>query len=66
MKLVIKSTSSVKLYSGELSYESIALFLKENFGSEIISLSYVDKDSDKISITTQDDVEVLKELTKEN
>lgn len=60
MKFVIKSGSVVKLFSGDVKIEALAQFLKENFTSwNSNNLTYTDKDGDKISITTQEDLDTL-------
>ena len=60
MKFVIKSGSTVKLFSGELTIEALAQFLKDNFASwNSNNLTYVDADGDKITITTQEDLDAL-------
>jgi len=60
MKFVIKSGSIVKLFSGDTNIEALAQFLKENFTSwNSNNLTYKDKDGDKITITTQEDLDAL-------
>ena len=60
MKFVIKSGSTVKLFSGDLKIEALAKFLKENFASwNSNNLTYTDKDGDKITLTTQEDLDAL-------
>ena len=60
MKFVIKSGSTVKLFSGDLKIEALAQFLKENFASwNSNNLTYTDKDGDKITLTTQEDLDAL-------
>ena len=60
MKFVIKSGSLVKLFSGDIKIESLAQFLKENFTSwNSNNLTYTDIDGDKITLTTQADLDVL-------
>lgn len=63
MKFVIKSGSSVKLFSGEMKIEALAQFLKENFGSwDSNNLTYTDDDGDKITLATQEDLDALLSL----
>ena len=60
MKFVIKSSSTVKLYSGDIKIEALAQFLKENFASwNSNNLTYTDKDGDKITLSTQEDLDTL-------
>ncbi len=60
MKFVIKSGSLVKLFSGDIKIEALAQFLKENFTSwNTNNLTYTDKDGDRITLTTQEDLDVL-------
>lgn len=60
MKFVIKSSSTVKLFSGDIKIEALAQFLKENFASwNSNNLTYTDRDGDKITITTQEDLDAL-------
>ena len=63
MKFVIKSGSSVKLFSGEMKIEALAQFLKENFASwNSNNLTYTDDDGDKITHATQEDLDALLSL----
>lgn len=63
MKFVIKSGSSVKLFSGEMKIEALAQFLKENFASwNSNNLTYTDDDGDKITLATQEDLDALLSL----
>ncbi len=60
MKFVIKSGSVVKLFLGEMKIEALAQFLKENFTSwNSNNLTYTDNDGDKITLTTQEDLDAL-------
>jgi hypothetical protein len=54
MKFVIKSGSTMKLFSGEIKIEALAQFLKANFPSwNSNNLTYTDPDGDNITITSQ-------------
>lgn len=60
MKFVIKSGSTVKLYSGEMKIEALAQFLKENFANwNANNLYYLDSEGDHVVIRMQEDIDAL-------
>jgi hypothetical protein len=57
MKIVLKGNNFVKMYTGEVTYNNLANFIKENYptiGS--FTLSFQDEDGDYVMIASETDV----------
>ena len=64
MKIAFKHNAQVKIYRRDLEMESIRDFIKKHFGLEQHSytLAFPDSDKDMITISSNEDLSMLKEL----
>ena len=62
MKIVLVNKKEIKLYNGEFSYNPIVKFATQEFHLEnnTIELSFKDEEGDVITITSDDDLEIMK------
>lgn len=61
MKIVLKGTNFVKMYTGEITYENLVNFIKEEspkMGN--FTFSFQDEDGDAVMLSGQSDVDVMK------
>jgi hypothetical protein len=65
MKLAIKYNSTIKVYEGQPDYQLLQTFILQQFNLKTnFTLTYVDEEKDIISITSNTDLDNLKELNQ--
>lgn len=64
MKIAVKHNSIIKIYSGEIYFKDLLLFIKKEFQltPSKYSLTYVDEDGDNITIASNEDMTSAYEL----
>lgn len=63
MKIVIKGCDNVKLYSGKIDYESILVFVREQFPSiSNFHLTFTDEDGEAVMLASQSDVDAMLDM----
>ena len=66
MKLVLKYSNNVKLYTQDLSYCALIDFIEREFSlkKETINLSYIDDDNDQIGVSNEEDLNILETISE--
>jgi hypothetical protein len=67
MKIAVKHNSTIKIFSGQSTFEDLSLFIKKEFqlSPSKYSLTYVDEDGDNITIVSDEDMASAYELNQD-
>lgn len=61
MKIVFKGNDFVKMYGGDITFESLVNFVKTNWPAlSTFQMSFQDEDGDSVMVANQMDVDTMK------